>query len=164
MKNSPPVVRLLRAATPYFREVSRQEREEGSSRCRKVVNISSTSGLFGSATQLAYSAGKSAMVGVTRTLAKEWGRYNICVNCVAFGLIETRLTQSFADQPAEIDVGGRDFKVGFDAGFLDAMTQQIPLGRGGTPEEAAGSVYLLCLPESDYISGQVLVCAGGWQG
>jgi 3-oxoacyl-[acyl-carrier protein] reductase len=156
--------RLLRAATGYIREVARQEESEGRVNCRKIVNISSTSGLFGSATQLAYSAGKSAMVGVTRTLAKEWGRYNVCVNCVAFGLIETRLTQRFDEQPEEIDVGGRDFKVGLHADQIAGMKQAIPLGRGGTPEEAAGAVYLLCTPESDYISGQVLVCAGGWQG
>ena len=70
----------------------------------------------------------------------------------------------FDEQPEEIDVGGRDFKVGLHADQIAGMKQAIPLGRGGTPEEAAGAVYLLCTPESDYISGQVLVCAGGWQG
>ena len=153
--------RLLRAASGYLREAARAE--EGA-RCRKIINISSTSGVYGSATQTAYSAGKSAMVGVTRTLAKEWGRYNICVNCVAFGFIETRLTQPFAESPAAIEVAGRDHKVGLHEDLIAGMKSQIPLGRAGSPEEAAGAVYLLCLPESDYISGQVLVCAGGWQG
>jgi 3-oxoacyl-[acyl-carrier protein] reductase len=156
--------RLLRAAGDYIREAARDERSSGEVPCRKVVNISSTSGLFGSPTQLAYSAGKSAMVGVTRTLAKEWGRYNVCVNCVAFGFIETRLTQPFSEQPEEIDVGGRDFKVGLQNEQIEGIKQAIPLGRAGSPEEAAGAVYLLCTPESDYISGQVLVCSGGWQG
>ena len=156
--------RLLRAAGEYIREAARVEQSAGEVRCRKIVNISSTSGLYGSPTQLAYSAGKSAMVGVTRTLAKEWGRYNVSVNCVAFGFIETRLTQPFTKQPKEIDVGGRDFKVGLQDEQIAGMKQAIPLGRAGSPEEAAGAVYLLCTPESDYISGQVLVCSGGWQG
>ena len=156
--------RLLRAAGNYIREAAREERATGEIRCRKIVNISSTSGLFGSATQLAYSAGKSAMVGVTRTLAKEWGRYNVCVNCVAFGFIETRLTQPFTEEPEEIHLGGRDFKVGLQEEQIAEMKRVIPLGRSGTADEAAGAVYLLCTPESDYISGQVLVCAGGWQG
>ena len=156
--------RLLRAAGDYIREAAREEQAAGEVRCRKIVNISSTSGLYGSPTQLAYSAGKSAMIGVTRTLAKEWGRYNVCVNCVAFGIIETRLTQPFTEQPQEIDVGGRDFKVGLQDEQITGMKQSIPLGRAGSAEEAAGAVYLLCTPESDYISGQVLVCSGGWQG
>ncbi len=102
------------------------------------------------------------MVGITRTLAKEWGRYRVNVNAVAFGLIETRLTQTWAgDDIATIDVGGRDYRVGFDEASRDHVVANIPLGRPGTPEEAAGAVYLFCTPESDYISGELLVAGGG---
>jgi 3-oxoacyl-[acyl-carrier protein] reductase len=152
---------ILRAAGRYFREASRHEQDEGAPVCRKVVNISSMSGLFGAPTQLAYSAGKSALIGMTKTLAKEWGRYNVTVNCVAYGYIETRLTQRLDDGPKTIDIKNRKHQVGLDPGTADVLTTLIPLGRKGTPEEAAGAVYLFCIPESDYISGQVLVCGGG---
>ncbi len=153
--------RLLRALTPFLREAARREEEEGRVRFRKVVNVSSVSGLYGAATQLAYASAKSALLGLTRTLAKEWGRYGVNVNAVAFGWIGTRLTQDFEDRPAEIEVGGRSYRVGFPRRVARAMETRIPLGRRGTPEEAAGALLLLCLPESDYISGQVLVCDGG---
>jgi 3-oxoacyl-[acyl-carrier protein] reductase len=153
--------RILRAATPFLRRVAQAEQEAGEIRRRKVVNISSVSGLYGAATQLAYSAGKAAVIGITKTLSKEWGRYGVNVNCVAFGFIGTRLTQSFEEDPATIEVHGRSLKVGFPARVAEAMEPRIPLGRAGTVEEAAGAVTLLCLPESDYISGQVLICDGG---
>ena len=101
------------------------------------------------------------MVGITKTLAKEWGRYNVTVNCVAFGYIETRLTQTFEGEASTIEVKEREFKVGFDRDSIEAIERQTPLGRSGTAEEAAGAVYLLCLPESDFITGQVLHCCGG---
>ena len=97
---------------------------------------------------------------MTKTLAKEWGRYLVNVNCVAFGYVETRLTQSWDDEPATIEVHGREHKVGFPTRVAEAMEPRIPLGRRATPAEAAGAVVMLCLPESDYISGQVLVCDG----
>ncbi len=153
--------RILRAAFPYLREASARERAEGRVLHRKVVNVSSVSGLYGAATQIAYSAAKSAQIGITRTLAKEWGRYAVNVNCVAFGYIETRLTQPLVQGEARIEVGERSLKVGLDPGWIERMRELIPLGRPGTPEEAAGAVYLLCTPESDYVSGQVLVAGGG---
>lgn len=156
--------RILRAAAPFLRESARREQAEGKTRHRKVVNISSTSGVFGAATQLAYSAAKASMIGVTRTLAQEWGRYRVNVNCVAFGWIETRLTAPYAGEPNSIDVAGRSYKVGLDQTGLDAARARIPLGRAGTPDEAAGAVYLFCCPESDYISGEILVCGGGVRG
>jgi len=94
-------------------------------------------------------------------LAKEWGRYQVTVNCVAYGYIQTRLTQPLGGEQATIDVEGHTVNVGVQAGAIAAMGRMIPLGRGGTPEEAAGSVYLFCIPESDYVSGQVIVCGGG---
>jgi 3-oxoacyl-[acyl-carrier protein] reductase len=129
---------------------------------RKVVNVSSTSGTNGNAGQVNYSAGKAAMVGVTKTLAKEWGRYNVTVNCVAFGYIQTRLTQPLAEGEAgTIEVDGRKVRVGVQGSRIAAMNQTIPLGRGGTPTEAAGAIYLFCSPDSDYVSGQTLVVTGG---
>ena len=157
--------RLLRAATPYIREAARRETETlGRPRARKVVNISSVSGLHGAATQIAYAAGKAALFGVTKSLAKEWGRYNVTVNCVAFGHIETRLTQPLADGPRTIDVGGRDFKVGLDPVTLERLRTMTALGRPGSPEDAAGAVFLFCIPESDYVTGQIMECSGGAAG
>lgn len=153
--------RILRAAQPHFRAAAKREAEAGALKHRKVVNISSVSGLYGAATQLAYAAAKASMIGVTRTLAKEWGRLRVNVNCVAFGYIDTRLTQRYEGAPPTIEVKGGRYKVGLDSKMLEAITPTIPLGRAGTPEEAAGAVYLFCIPESDYVSGQVLVCDGG---
>ena len=153
--------RILRAAYPHFRAAAKREQENGVKKHRKVVNISSVSGLYGAATQLAYSAAKASLIGVTRTLAKEWGRLRVNVNCVAFGYIETRLTQKFEGAPATIEIKGERYKVGLDARMLEAYTPTIPLQRAGSPEEAAGAVYLFCIPESDYVTGQVLVCDGG---
>lgn len=153
--------RILRAVSSHFRESAKREAEQGAMVQRKVVNISSVSGVYGSATQVAYAAGKMAVVGMTNTLAKEWGRYGVNVNAVAFGFIETRLTQSFDDQPAEIEVHGRRYKVGFPSEMAKQKYAHISLGRPGRVEEAAGAVYLLCLPEADYITGQVLICDGG---
>ena len=155
--------RILRAAQPAIRALSKADQDAGNRVVRKVVNISSMAGLFGNVGQTNYSTAKAGIVGMTETLAKEWGRMNVTVNCVAYGLIKTRLTVvAGADSTAHID--GRDIKVGVNPGLMAAMEQTIPLGRGGTPEEAAGAVYLFCIPESDYISGQTLICSGGLTG
>ncbi|MDP6744734.1 MAG: SDR family oxidoreductase [SAR324 cluster bacterium] len=153
--------RILRAASGPIREMAKQEKSEGKAVYRKVVNVSSIAGLYGNAGQMAYAAGKSSMVGMTRTLAKEWGRYNVNVNCVAFGLIETRMTQALDGEALTANIGKNEIKMGIRPEMIQAMNQMIPLGRGGTPEEAAGAVYLLCTPESNYISGQVLLASGG---
>lgn len=153
--------RILRAAAEPIRVLAKKEAQEGREVFRKVVNISSIAGLYGNAGQVSYSSAKAALIGMTRTLCKEWGRYKVNVNCVAFGLIKTRLTQPIEEKQAVIDVEGRDIKIGVQPQMLAAMDQMIPLGRGGTPEEAAGAVYLFCTPESNYISGQVVVCGGG---
>ncbi|GAA7760374.1 MAG: 3-oxoacyl-ACP reductase [Burkholderiaceae bacterium] len=154
--------RILRAAADYFRETSKQEAEQGREVFRKVVNISSVSGVIGNAGQANYSAGKAAINGLTKALAKEWGRYKVNVNSVAFGLIKTRLTEAVAGEGhATIDIAGNEIKVGVNPQLMKNIEATIPLGRGGTPAEAAGSVYLLCIPESNYITGQVLVVGGG---
>lgn len=155
--------RILRAAQPVIRALAKAEAEAGQRVVRKVVNISSIAGLFGNAGQANYATAKAGIVGLTQTLAKEWGRMQVTVNSVAFGLIKTRLTVT-ADGAATASIDGRDIKVGVNPDLLASMEHGIPLGRGGTPEEAAGAVYLLCIPESDYVSGQTLMCSGGLTG
>lgn len=156
--------RLLRAYYPWLKARTAEEASRGALPCRKIVNISSVSGTEGAATQFAYSAGKAAVVGMTRTLAKEWGRFNVTVNCVAFGHIDTRLTQVYSDEPPTIEMGGRAFKVGLSEQQLAAMTHTVPLGRVGQVKDAAGAIYLFCIPESDFITGQLLLCSGGQRG
>jgi 3-oxoacyl-[acyl-carrier protein] reductase len=153
--------RILRAAAAPIFAFHRQETAEGRSVTRKIVNVSSMSGTGGNPGQIAYATAKSAVLGLTRTVAKEWGRYNVCVNCVAFGLIETRLTQPQAPGETTIAVDGRELPVGLHPDVIAAARQGIPLGRAGRPEDAANGIYLLCVPESDYISGQVLLVGGG---
>jgi 3-oxoacyl-[acyl-carrier protein] reductase len=155
--------RILRAAHPVIRALSKQEKEAGRSVVRKVVNISSVAGLFGNAGQTNYATAKAGILGMTQTLAKEWGRMSVTVNCVAYGFIKTRLTVS-ADSDATANIDGREIKVGVNPDLMAALERSIPLGRGGTPDEAAGAVYLLCIPESDYVSGQTLLCSGGLTG
>ena len=156
--------RVLRAAQPVISKAAKAEREAGLRVHRKIVNISSIAGLYGNAGQLNYSSAKAGVVGMTRTLAKEWGRYNVNVNAVAFGFIETRLTEVAADGDATIDIEGREIKVGVNPQLLGALKAMIPLGRPGTPDEAAGSVVMLTYPEADYVSGQILVTGGGFEG
>ena len=153
--------RILRAAAGPIRAAAKEETEAGTPVYRKVVNISSVSGVYGNAGQANYSSGKLGVVGLTKTLAKEWGRYHVTVNAVAFGLVHTRLTQALDGEGASVDIAGREVAVGVQRQYLDAAANRIPLGRGATPEEAAGAVYLFCIPESNYVSGQLLVCDGG---
>ncbi len=154
--------RILRAAQPVIRALTKAETEAGREVYRKVVNISSVAGLGGNAGQANYAAAKAGIIGMTKTLAREWGRMRVNVNAVAFGFIRTRLTEITADSDTKVNIDGRDIKVGVNPDLMKAMEMQIPLGRGGTPEEAAGAVYLFCIPESNYVSGQTLVCGGGF--
>ncbi|MBK8731150.1 MAG: SDR family oxidoreductase [Tetrasphaera sp.] len=152
--------RILRAAQPVISRLAKAEAAEGGASCRKIVNISSVAGLGGNAGQVNYSTAKAGVEGMTKTLAKEWGRYNVTVNAVAFGFITTRLTDT--SEGDHIDVEGHSIKVGVSKELLGMASSMIPLGRAGTPQDAAGAVYLLCLPESDYVSAQTLVCGGGF--
>jgi 3-oxoacyl-[acyl-carrier protein] reductase len=156
--------RILRAAQPVIRQLAKTDVEAGQRNVRKIVNISSMAGVFGNAGQVNYAAAKAGVMGMTLTLAKEWGRMNVTVNCVAFGLIRTRLTSTDASEGASAKIEGRDIKIGVNPDLLAMMERTIPMGRGGTPEEAAGAVYLFCIPESDYVSGQTLICSGGLAG
>jgi 3-oxoacyl-[acyl-carrier protein] reductase len=152
--------RVLRAAAPHLREPAKREREAGQEVFRKVVNVSSTSGTMGNAGQANYSAGKSAVVGLTKTLAKEWGQFKINVNAVAFGYIETRLTAS-KDEANVMEIGGETVQLGIPDQLRGMAPMLIPLGRPGTPREAAGGVFFLCSPWSDFVHGQVLNVTGG---
>jgi 3-oxoacyl-[acyl-carrier protein] reductase len=155
--------RILRAAQPVISGLVKQARATGEAvPARKVVNISSIAGLGGNAGQANYAAAKAGVTGLTKALAKEWGRYNVTVNTVAFGLIRTRLTEAPAGGDASIDIAGQEIKVGVNPDLLAVMEKQIPLGRAGTPAEAAGAVYLFCIPESDYVSAQTVICGGGF--
>ena len=153
--------RILRAASEFIRAAAKREASEGKRVMRKVVNISSVSGVYGNAGQIGYGAGKMGINGVTNVMAKEWGRYNVNVNSVAFGFIETRLTQPLGDTGASIDIAGREIAVGVQPKMLESMKQMVPLGRLGTVEEAAAPVWFFCSPLSDYVSGEVLVVSGG---
>ncbi|MEP6764094.1 MAG: SDR family oxidoreductase [Gemmatimonadaceae bacterium] len=151
--------RILRAAAEPIRRFAKQEAQQGREVFRKVVNISSVSGLGGNPGQVNYASAKMAIVGMTNTLAKEWGRYKVNVNCVAFGFIKTRMTQSLTDESRQV---GESRNSGVQPSLINHLEQTaIPLGRLGTPEEAADGVYLFCTPESNYISGQTIVVGGG---
>lgn len=155
--------RILRAVQPVWKAAAAAEAAEGQERIRKVVNISSIAGVSGNLGQVNYSAGKAAIVGLTKTLSKEWGRMKVTVNAVAFGLIGTRMTQA-TDEKQTATIDGRELPIGIPSSTVEAFESQIPLGRQGTPEEAAGAVYLLTIPESDYVSGEVIVAGGGFRG
>ncbi|MCZ6905405.1 MAG: SDR family oxidoreductase, partial [Acidobacteria bacterium] len=132
----------------------------GSAQARKIVNISSTSGTRGNAGQANYAAGKAGVVGLTKTLAREWGRFNIQVNAVAFGWIDTRLTRD-KEKGVKIRRGEAEIALGVPAAQREISKTLVPLGRPGTPQEAAGAVLFFASPLSDYISGQVLEVTGG---
>jgi 3-oxoacyl-[acyl-carrier protein] reductase len=153
--------RLLRAAAEFIRSAAKREKEEGRVVMRKVVNITSISGADGNSGQAGYSSGKAGVVGLTKTLAKEWGRYHVTVNAVGFGLIETRLIKPMGDPETEVSVGPRQVRVGMQPAVREAALERIPLGRLGTPEDAANAVFFFCSPLSDYVTGEVLICGGG---
>jgi 3-oxoacyl-[acyl-carrier protein] reductase len=152
--------RIIRAATPYMREKAKQEIAEGRRVHRKIINVSSTSGVAGNPGQVNYSAGKMGIIGVTKTMAKEWGRFNVNVNAVAYGFIETRLTQAKENQET-MQVGDKQVELGIPEAMRQMAANFIPLGRPGTPDEAAGPVLFLASPLSDYMTGALLLVTGG---
>jgi 3-oxoacyl-[acyl-carrier protein] reductase len=152
--------RVIRAAAPHLREPAKKEREEGKEVFRKIVNISSTSGTFGNAGQANYSAGKAGVVGLTKTVAKEWGQFKVNVNAVAFGFIDTRLTQAKVDENT-MEKDGEKIQLGIPEQMRQMASMLIPLGRPASPEEAAGGVFVLCSPWSNYVHGQTLHVTGG---
>jgi 3-oxoacyl-[acyl-carrier protein] reductase len=152
--------RIVRAAAPHLREPAKKEREEGREVFRKIVNVSSISGTMGNAGQVNYSAAKAGVVGLTKTLAKEWGGFKINVNAVAFGFVETRLTAS-KEEGGKIEIEGKEIDLGIPEQMRQLAAAIIPLGRAASPEEAAGPVFFLCSPWANYVHGQVLNVTGG---
>jgi len=156
--------RILRAASGWIREAAKREIAEGRPVMRKVVNISSVSGTNGNAGQSGYGAGKAGINGLTKVLAKEWGRYNVNVNSVAFGSIDTRMLQSMHSAESVIERKGKQIRIGIQPEFREKIGSGCSLGRLGTPEEAAGAVLFFCSPLSDYVSGEILTVSGGGRG
>jgi 3-oxoacyl-[acyl-carrier protein] reductase len=152
--------RMCRAVAPHMREPAKQEREQGVEVFRKIVNVSSISGTMGNAGQANYASGKSGVLGLTKTLAKEWGQFKINVNAVAFGYIETRLTAS-KHESNTMEIGGEKLQLGIPDQLRGMAAMLIPLGRPGTPQEAAGGVFFLCSPWANFVTGQVLNITGG---
>jgi 3-oxoacyl-[acyl-carrier protein] reductase len=153
--------RLVRAAAPFIRERARQEQaQHGSARARKLIFVSSTSGTRGNLGQANYAAAKAGVVGLAKTMAKEWGAFNVQANAVAFGFIETRLTAA-KEMGEQITRAGRDVQLGIPSQMREMAKLMIPLGRPGTAEEAAGPILFLASPLSDYVSGHVLEVTGG---
>ena len=153
--------RILREASHFIRDAAKKEQAaNGRGNPRKVINVSSVSGVYGNAGQVNYSTAKAGITGLTKTLAKEWGRYNVQVNCVCFGFIETRMTAP-KDSAEKLQREGEEIALGIPDKMRQMAAQMIPLGRPGTPEEAAGAMLLLASPFANYITGQVLEVTGG---
>jgi 3-oxoacyl-[acyl-carrier protein] reductase len=152
--------RMVRAAAPHFREPAKKEREEGTEVFRKIVNVTSISGTMGNAGQANYSAAKAGVTGLTKTLAKEWGQFKINVNAVAFGFVETRLTQA-KEEGGKIEREGEQIDLGIPEQMRQMARMMIPVGRPATPEEAAGGIFFLCSPWSNFVHGQVINVTGG---
>jgi 3-oxoacyl-[acyl-carrier protein] reductase len=156
--------RVARALAPTWREAAKAERNEGNEVFRKIVNVSSTSGMMGNAGQVNYSAAKMGVVGITKTLAKEWGQFKINVNAVAFGFVETRLTGAKEAGEEMTAPGGEKIELGIPEQMRQMASAIIPLGRPATPEEASGPVLFLSSPLANYMHGQVLNVTGGMFG
>jgi 3-oxoacyl-[acyl-carrier protein] reductase len=154
--------RMMRAASEHIRSSAKREAAEGRRVMRKVVNITSIAGTDGNPGQAGYSSGKAGVLGLTRTMAKEWGRYNVNVNAVGFGLIGTRLVQPLGGADSQFTIHGKQIGMGVQPALLEEAAKRCPLGRVGTPEEAASAVVFFCSPLSDYVSGEVLICGGGY--
>ncbi|KIW10364.1 hypothetical protein PV08_11326 [Exophiala spinifera] len=155
--------RLVREAAPYFRV------KDGENRC--IVNISSTSGTHGNAGQANYSLAKAGVLGLTKTIAKEWGpQFGVRANTVAFGHINTRLTQAKESGAFITTPDGQRVALGIPSAQLNARKGgndkayvDIPLGRPGSATEAASAVLAVCSPLFSYVSGQTIEVTGGRQ-
>jgi len=155
--------RLLRAAAPYLRDAGKADKEAGRENFRKVVNVTSISGTQGNIGQANYSAAKAGLVGLTKSLAREWGPFKVNVNAVAFGFVETRLTAAADDGGGDRFVrdDGVEIPLGIPSRMREMAPVIIPLGRPATPEDAAGPIFFLCSPWSNFVHGQVITASGG---
>jgi 3-oxoacyl-[acyl-carrier protein] reductase len=153
--------RMLRAVAPWLRETAKKEIKEGRRVTRKVVNVTSVSAVDGISNQSGYGSGKGAVIGLTKVIAKEWGGFNVNVNAVAYGFIQTRLTEAQGTEGNEISVKGQTVKLGIQSALIGFMKEQTPLGRLGSLDDAVGPLMFFCSPLSDFVTGEVLVCSGG---
>jgi 3-oxoacyl-[acyl-carrier protein] reductase len=153
--------RMIRAVAPHMREPAKEELASGGLKePRCIINVSSTSGLHGNIGQINYATGKMGIIGLTKTVAKEWGGFGIRCNAVAFGFIDTRLTRSKEDEES-IEVAGEEILLGIPEKLRRNAGVFIPLGRPATPEEAAGGIVMLASPWAAYITGHTLEVTGG---
>jgi 3-oxoacyl-[acyl-carrier protein] reductase len=153
--------RLVRAAAGVMRERAKQEiAQYGQAQPRKIVNVSSITATYGNVGQINYATAKAGIRGMTKVIAREWGRFNIYANAVSYGWIETRLTAD-KSQGETIKMADEEIELGIPREGLEARKKVIALGRPGTPEEAAGPILFLCSPLSDYVTGHVLEVTGG---
>ena len=152
--------RMIRAVAPAWREAAKSERDQGQEVFRKIINISSISGTMGNAGQANYSSAKAGVTGLTKTIAKEWGQFKVNSNAVAFGFVETRLTQA-KEKGEKMESRGEEIDLGIPEQLRAMASMTIPLGRPAQPEEAAGPVLFLASQLSNYIHGQVINVTGG---
>lgn len=154
--------RIIRAAAPFLRATAKQEMQElGAAKARKIINVSSTSGVYGNAGQINYATAKAGIVGLTKTVAKEWGRFNIQTNALCYGFIGTRLTAE-KEGGETIERDGKQIKLGVPEAMISGLTMLHPMGRAGTPTEAAGPMIFLASELSNYVNGEVLEVTGGF--
>jgi 3-oxoacyl-[acyl-carrier protein] reductase len=155
--------RVIRALAPSWREAAKAERDKGEEVFRKIVNVTSISGTMGNSGQANYSSAKAGVTGLTKTIAKEWGQFKINVNAVAFGFVETRLTQAKEKGETIQAAGesGEQVELGIPEQLRQMAAVTIPLGRPAQPEEAAAPVLFLCSPLSNFVHGQVINVTGG---
>ncbi|MGH2989674.1 MAG: SDR family oxidoreductase, partial [Solirubrobacterales bacterium] len=153
--------RVIRALAPAWRDAAKQERDAGEEVFRKIVNVTSVSGTMGNAGQANYSAAKAGVTGLTKTIAKEWGQFKVNCNAVAFGFVETRLTQAKEKGETLKAPSGDEVEIGVPEQMRAMASMTIPLGRPARPDEAAGPVLFLCSPLSNYVHGQIVNVTGG---
>ena len=162
--------RLIRAAAPHMRDAAKAEIDKhGAAKDRAIVNVSSTTGLHGAVGQANYAAAKAGVVGLTKTVAREWGPLGVRCNAVAFGMIDTRMTNAFAeDGGGSVKIDGAEVPQGIpphlakmwsSGEFVRAM---VPLARKGNAEEAASGMCFLASPMASYVTGHTLEVTGGF--
>ncbi|MDY6852867.1 MAG: SDR family oxidoreductase, partial [Thermodesulfobacteriota bacterium] len=151
---------IIRAAAPYFRDAAKKEMAEGKQVSRHIINISSMAGTGGNAGQANYSSAKAAILGLTKSVAKEWGRFGVRSNAIAYGFVDTRLTKP-KEEAGSLEREGKEVALGIPDKQREMMKMMIPLGREATPEEAARPILFLASPLSSFVSGQVLIVSGG---
>ncbi|WP_249871647.1 SDR family NAD(P)-dependent oxidoreductase [Oceanobacillus saliphilus] len=133
----------IRAVAPIFKEKSKGNPDSLSN--GKIINVTSVAGLTGTIGQINYGAAKSGVIGLTMSAAREWGRYRVQSNAVAFGIVETRMTETIRGEK-----------------FADTYKSKIVLERFATTEDVIPGILFLASSGSNYITGEVLNISGGY--